>query len=73
MKWCTVYAKYKGLNSFKAIDIHTFEPVSHLMYASMIQNTPQNQSKLNRIASQNKEKSLIIQLREGTKILFSTK
>lgn len=73
MKWCTVYAKYKGLKSFKAIDIHTFEPVSKLMYASMIQNTPQNQSKLNRIAAQNKEKSLIIQLREGTKILFSTK
>lgn len=73
MKWCTVYAKHNGLKTFKAIDIHTFEPVSNLMYASMIQNTPQNQSKLNRIASQNKEKSLIIQLREGTKILFSTK
>lgn len=67
------YCKFKGERAFKAFDINEGYAVDKIIYATIIDVTPENCRKLQDLADLNKENGLKIQLRQGTKVLFETK
>lgn len=69
---CYVYAKMKWMKTFKAFDLDGFF-VARLIYCSMLENSEENQIKLQRLADRNKTAGWIFQLRMGDNILFETK
>lgn len=72
--WCVTYAKVKGCNTFRAIDVNGGYFVGNLIYATQIRDTELNRAKLQRLADDNKEGAgLVLQLREGIKVRFQTK
>lgn len=68
-----VYVKYEGMNSFKAFDLENRVSVDRLIYASILDVTEENKAMLQRLADINKEISLSIQLRVGSKVYFQSK
>ncbi len=70
---CYVYAKMKWMKTFKAFDLEGFF-VGNLIYASLLDNTDENQKKLQQLAEDNKSAGFQFQLRlpETNKILFQT-
>ncbi len=72
MDWYIVYAKFKGQKSFKACDINEGRQVGNLIYATLIENTKENQTKLQRLADLNKDSQLVLQLRRKGKVYFQT-
>lgn len=68
------YVKYNGQRTFKACDINEGVTVKNIIYASMIENTDENKSKLQNLANDNKAINLSIQLRDLNGIVvFQTK
>ena len=66
------YCKFKDESRFQAYDINSGLPVKNLIYASMVENSKENQEKLQRLADLNKDLGLVIQLREKNKVVFQT-
>lgn len=68
------YAKFDNMKSFKAFDVNEGYCVDRLIYATLIADTEENKTKLQRLADMNKEINLKLQLRDGKgKIMFETK
>lgn len=67
-----VYTKFKGDKTFKATDINEGRQVGNLIYATLVDNTPEIQGKLQRLADLNADLGLKIQLRNRGKIYFET-
>ena len=67
------YCKFDDEKVFWAYDINEGVPVTKLIYATIIDVTPENCRKLQDLADLNKERGLKIQLRQGAKVLFETK
>lgn len=68
-----VYAKYKGQKQFQAFDINEGRPVGNLIYATLVENSIENQMKLQEVATANSEINLVIQLRDRHgKTVFQT-
>ena len=59
------YAKTNDMPTFKAIDINEGTTVGRLSYATTMQNTAENQKTLQRLADNNSNNGLQIQLRSG--------
>lgn len=72
-KWCLTYAKYNKMETFRAFDLNEGYCVSNIIYATQIENTKENQEALQHIADINKDLNLILQLRDGKKVVFQTK
>lgn len=71
---CYLYAKWDNNTTFKAFDINNGRAVGNLIYATILENTQENQIKLQNIANDNKHINLILQLRpNGQKVVFQTK
>ena len=67
------YAKYKGQKQFSAFDINEGRPVGNLIYATMIENSIENQQKLQELATANSDINLVVQLRDRNgKTVFTT-
>lgn len=68
-----VYAKHKGQKQFQAFDINEGRPVGNLIYATLVENSIENQMKLQEVATANSEINLVIQLRDRHgKTVFQT-
>ena len=72
MEYHIVYAKFDGCNSFKAFDVNDGSQVCNLIYASLVENTVDTSSKLQKLADMNKSCNLILQLRKNGKVKFQT-
>lgn len=72
MDWRIVYAKMDGCKTFGAFDISEGRFVSNLIYASLLENTADNQRKMQELADLNKECHLVLQLRQKGKVKFET-
>ena len=72
MDWHIVYAKFDGCKSFKAFDVNEGRQVGNLIYASLVENTEDTRTKLQKLADLNKECHLILQLRRKGKVKFQT-
>ena len=72
LKTCLLYAKYDGMKKFKAINISSLEFVDNLIYASMMQDSECNKKALQEIADENKNISLVLQLRYRGRVVFAT-
>ena len=72
MEWYIVYAKFDGCKSFKAFDVNEGRQVGNLIYASLVENTEDTRTKLQKLADLNKECHLILQLRRKGKVKFQT-
>lgn len=71
---CYLYAKWDNNTTFKAFDLNQGISVDNLIYATILDNTQENQIKLQNIADDNKHINLILQLRpNGQKVVFQTK
>lgn len=69
-----IYVKYDGQRNFCAFDINEGCPVGNLIYATMVENTVENQHKLQELATANNDINLVIQLRgRHRKVVFQTK
>ena len=68
-----VYAKLDGCKTFGAFDINEGRFVGNLIYASLLENTADNQRKLQELADMNKECHLVLQLRQKNRVTFETK
>lgn len=66
------YCKFKDESRFQAYDINSGYPVKNLIYATMVENSKENQEKLQRLADLNKDLGLVIQLRDNNKVVFQT-
>jgi len=73
MDWHIVYAKIDGCKTFGAFDINEGRFVGNLIYASLQENTEDNQRKLQELADMNKECHLVLQLRQKGKVKFETR
>lgn len=73
MDWHIVYAKLDGCKTFGAFDISEGRFVGNLIYASLLENTEDNQRKLQELADMNKECHLVLQLRQKNRVTFETK
>ena len=69
---CSLYAKYEGMSNFKAFDIENGRFVNNIIYATMVQNTEDKKKMLKEIADDNKNISLVLQLRNEGRVVFST-
>lgn len=67
-----VYCKFADEKRFQAYDINEGLPVGNLIYATMVENTRENQMKLQNLADLNKDQGLTIQLRVGRKVVYQT-
>lgn len=68
------YAKIKGMRTFKAIDINQGIFVKNLVYATLLENIPEIQEKLQNLSNQNQHLDLKIQLRSDKgNVVFETK
>ena len=72
LQTCSLYAKYEGMTTFKAFDIENCKLVDKVIYATMMQNSEDNKKILKEIADDNKKISLILQLRNEGKVIFTT-
>lgn len=72
MEWYIVYAKFDGCKGFKAFDVNEGRQVGNLIYASLVENTEDTKTKLQKLADLNKECHLILQLRRKGKVKFQT-
>ena len=54
MEYHIVYAKFDGCKSFKAFDVNEGRQVGNLIYASLVENTEDTRSKLQKLADMNK-------------------
>ena len=72
MDWHIIYAKFDGCKSFKAFDVNEGRQVGNLIYASLVENTEDTRTKLQKLADLNKECHLILQLRRKGKVKFQT-
>ena len=72
MEYHIVYAKFDGCKSFKAFDVNEGRQVGNLIYASLVENTEDTRSKLQKLADMNKSCNLILQLRRNGKVKFQT-
>ena len=72
MDWHIVYAKLDGCKTFGAFDIIDGRFVGNLIYASLLENTADNQRKLQELADLNKDIHLVLQLRQKGKVKFGT-
>lgn len=71
---CYVYAKWDNNTTFKAFNLNEGYSVGNLIYATILENTTENQIKLQNLADDNKCINLILQLRpNGQKVVFQTK
>lgn len=50
MEWHIVYAKFDGCKSFKAFDVNEGRHVGNLIYASLVENTEDTRTKLQKLA-----------------------
>ena len=73
MDWYIVYAKLDGCKGFRAFDVNEGRQVGNLIYATLLENTDENQRKLQDLADLNKEYHLVLQLRRKGKVCFQTK
>lgn len=73
MEWNIVYAKFYGCKGFRAFDVNEGRQVGNIIYASLIENTEETRTKLQKLADLNKECHLILQLRRKGKVCFQTK
>lgn len=73
MDWHIVYAKFDGCKGFRAFDVIEGILVGNLIYASLMENTEETRTKLQRLADLNKECHLMLQLRRKGKVCFQTK
>ncbi|MCI6119439.1 MAG: hypothetical protein MR717_09200 [Prevotella sp.] len=60
------------MKKFKAINISSLEFVDNLIYASMMQDSECNKKALKEIANENKNISLVLQLRYKGRVVFAT-
>ena len=72
MEWYIVYAKFDGCKSFKAFDVNEGRQVGNLIYASLVENTEDTRTKLQKLADMNKSCNLVLQLRRNGKVKFQT-
>ena len=72
LQTCSLYAKYEGMTTFKAFDIENCQLFDKVIYATMMQNSEDNKKILKEIADDNKKISLILQLRNEGKVIFTT-
>lgn len=72
MDWYIVYAKFDGCKGFRAFDVNEGRQVGNLIYATLLENTDENQRKLQDLADMNKGCNLILQLRRNGKVKFQT-
>ena len=72
MEYHIVYAKFDGCKSFKAFDVNEGRQVGNLIYVSLVENTEDTRSKLQKLADMNKSCNLILQLRRNGKVKFQT-
>lgn len=72
MEYHIVYAKFDGCKSFKAFDVNEGRQVGNLIYASLVENTEDTSTKLQKLADLNKECHLTLQLRRNGKVKFQT-
>lgn len=71
---CYIYAKWDNNKTFQAFDLNQGRAVGNLIYATILENTQENQIKLQNLANDNKHINLILQLRpNGQKVVFQTK
>ena len=49
MEYHIVYAKFDGCKSFKAFDVNEGRQVGNLIYASLVENTEDTRSKLQKL------------------------
>ena len=67
------HVKYNGQKHFCAFDINEGYLVRNLIYATMVENTVENQHKLQELATANSEINLTIQLRKRNgKVVYQT-
>ena len=72
MEWCVVYARFNGLKSFKAFDLGEGRVVGNIIYASLLEDTEENRSKLQELSELNRDCNLVLQLRRRGKVVFQT-
>ena len=72
MEYHIVYAKFDGCKGFKAFDVNEGRQVGNLIYASLVENTEDTRTKLQKLADLNKGCHLILQLRRKGKVKFQT-
>ena len=72
MEYHIVYAKFDGCMGFKAFDVNEGRQVGNLIYASLVENTEDTRTKLQKLADMNKSCNLILQLRRNGKVKFQT-
>ena len=72
IEWYIVYVKFDGCKGFKAFDVNEGRQVGNLIYASLVENTEDTRTKLQKLADLNKECHLILQLRRKGKVKFQT-
>ena len=72
MEYHIVFAMFDGCKSFKAFDVNEGRQVGNLIYASLVENTEDTRSKLQKLADMNKGCNLILQLRRNGKVKFQT-
>ena len=73
MDWYIVYTKFDGCKGFRAFDVNEGRQVGNLIYATLLENTDENQRKLQDLADLNKEYHLVLQLRRKGRVCFQTK
>ena len=73
MDWHIVYAKFDGCKGFRAFDVKECILAGNLIYASLMENTEDTRTRLQRLADLNKECHLMLQLRRKGKVCFQTK
>ena len=73
MDWYIVYAKFDGCKGLRAFDVNEGRQVGNLIYATLLENTDENQRKLQDLADLNKEYHLVLQLRRKGRVCFQTK
>lgn len=67
-----VYCKYADAKKFTAFNLRSGRPCQKV-FATMVENTPENQRKLQEWADYNKDINLVVQLRwGGKKVVFQT-
>ena len=67
------YVKHRQQKQFCAFDINEGLPVKNLIYATMIENSTENQQKLQELATANCAINLTIQLRgRNGKVVYQT-
>ena len=72
LQTCSLYAKYEGMTTFKAFYIKECRLVGNVIYATMMKDSENNKKMLKEIAADNKNISLVLQLRNNGVVVFST-